>query len=141
MPTANSCSIVTGSSRRPAMSAQERPRKRRVPPRNDSAMQPPGPCAVSSSGASSDQMTPSQSALPFITLGQLKLLARTGAQLRATIRATGGAYLVEVGFGPRRRQFVSAHWTRPRLLRGLDGVANAARDLGPMQVRLELGRR
>jgi hypothetical protein len=120
------------------MSAQPRARERRAPPRNAQAAQQPALGAVSSSGASSDKMTPPQSALPSITLGQLKLLTGRGAQLGATIRATDGGYRIEVDLWPRRRQLVSTHRKRPRLFRGLDGAANAARDLGPQHFRLEL---
>ena len=121
------------------MSAHQRGRKRRVPPRNAQAAQQPAPGGISLSSASGDKGMRSHAALPAITLGQLKLLAGGGAQLGATIRATGGGYLIEVELGPRCWQLVSTHRKRPRLFRGLDGAANAARGLGPAQVRLELG--
>jgi len=120
------------------MSAHQRARKRRVPTRNAHAAEQPAPGGVSGKSASSDRKMPSHPALPSITLGQLKLLAGGGAQLGATIRASGGGYLIEVDLGPRRWQLVSTHRKRPRLFRGLDGAANAARELGPQQVRLEL---
>jgi hypothetical protein len=122
------------------MSAPPRARKRREPPRNALAAEQPAPCSVSRIAEANDGSMPPQSALPSITLGQLKLLAGGGAQLATTIRATDGGYRIEVELGPRCWQLVSTHRKRPRLFRGLDGAANAARDLGPAQIRLELGR-
>lgn len=120
------------------MSAHQRARKRRVPTRNAQAAEQPTLGEVALSIESSNKVAPPHSALPFITLGQLKFLAGAGAQLSATIRTTDSGYLIEVDLGPRRWQLVSTHRKRPRLFRGLDGAANAARELGPQHVRLEL---
>ena len=120
------------------MSAQQRARQRQVLPRNAQAAEQPAPGAIRLNDAASDRSAAYPPALPSITLGQLKLLVCGGAQLGATIRATEGGYLIEVDMGPRRWQLVSTHRKRPRLFRGLDGAANAARELGPLKVCLEL---
>jgi hypothetical protein len=120
------------------MSAHQRARKRRNPPRNVQAAQQLAPSPAQSSGAAGPGVVPPQAALPSITLGQLKLLASGGARLGATIRAIEGGYRVEVDLGPRRWQLSSTHDQRPRVFRRLDGAAHAVRELGAQQARLEL---
>ncbi len=121
------------------MSAPRHARKRRAPPRNAQAAQPVAPGSVQPSAATGIDQSPSQAALPSITLGQLKLLTSGGARLGATIRAIAGGYRIEVDLGPRRWQLSITHNKQPRLFRHLDGAANATRDLGAEQVQLELG--
>jgi len=65
---------------------------------------------------------------------------RCGRAARRNDRATDCGYRIEVDLGPRRWQLVSTHSKRPRLFRGLDGAANAARDIGPRQIQLQLRR-
>lgn len=120
------------------MSAPQRARKRRLPPRNALAAQPLAPVSTPPADAASASALQSQVVLPSITLGQLKLLAAGGARIGATIRAVEGGYRIEVDLGPRRWQLSSTHDERARLFRHLNGAANAARELGAQQVRLEL---
>lgn len=76
--------------------------------------------------------------LPAMTFGQLRMLARAGTRLRATIRRADGRYLIEMDVGPRRWVLVSTHGKRPRMFHHLDGAANAVRNLCAQEVVLDL---
>ncbi len=88
--------------------------------------------------ASAHALAPFQTALPAMTFGQLRTLARANSPLSATIRQVDDGYVVELDVGPRRWILISTHRKTPRMFQHLDGAANAVRRLGASPVQLQL---